>query len=225
MIKKNVNKHSADKLQLLYSKIIYIVLICFIFNILNLLHYNNYYLDVKFPLANLTRNMTFTKKKPNEKIIVMIFAGRKDFIEIGMKYLLFLLGKGKIDEIHFWLFIGDTYNFRYMNSISNLHKTSKYFNEYLEIYPKIIGNKVDLSIKGEGNAFILINDKIEIVIDAESEELKQNLTSQFKGEKLIFIDDIIDKNNYTIISLKFVKNNLIIQNKKKLLKSISTNEI
>ena len=146
MIKNNVNQLKSKYAQIFNSKIIYLQLIFFIFSTINLFICKNF-LEEKFPVANLTRNMTLAKKKPNEKIILMIFAGRREYIEIGMNYLLLLLEKGKIDEIHFWLFTKNKFNIYYINSISNLHKTSKYLDDYLEIHPKIIENKVELSLR------------------------------------------------------------------------------
>ena len=204
-------------------KIFFLTLITLVSISINLI-YPRDLLKGKFRHNNLTHNITFVKKKPNEKIIAIIFYGRKILVEILMKYLVFLMGKGKLDEIHFWYFTNRFYSLGYINSITNLHKTSKAFTDYTEIYPKITDNKVELSLKGDGNAFILINDKIEIIIDAD-EGIKRNLTSKFAGDKLIFIDNIVEKKRYVNISLKFMKNkDLIITSKNKILRKINTNE-
>ena len=222
MIKKRDQNYKQNKFEILYTKIVFLIIIAFLFVIIKFFQFRNFQ-EGKFPVINLTENMNLVKKKQNEKVVAMIFAGRKNYIEILMKYLLFLIEKGKLDEVHFWLFTDTVLNFGYISSISNLHKTSKVFTSYLQIYPEIIENKVELSLKGDGNAFILINNKIEIVIDAENEELKQNITLGFSGEKLIFIDNIINNKSYTNITLILTKNkDLIIESKNKILKKINT---
>ena len=71
------------------------------------------------------------------KIIAVIFAGRKKYLEILIRYLKKL---NKISEIHFWQFTKDKSAEEYLNSLSNLHKTNGNFSYYRNIYPVILEN-------------------------------------------------------------------------------------
>ena len=53
-------------------------------------------------------------EKNNNKIIVVIFAGRKKYLEILMIYLKYLYNINKIHEIHFWQFTKKKEDIRYM---------------------------------------------------------------------------------------------------------------
>ena len=104
--------------------------------------------------------------KINDKIIVVIFAGRKKYLQILLKYLNHLKKIKKIDEIHFWQFTNEKNDIEYIDSISNLHKTSRKFIEYKNIYPFIENNSFTIIIKSiNGKGIILINDKYELIIN------------------------------------------------------------
>jgi hypothetical protein len=81
-----------------------------------------------------------------------------------MFYLRTLLNQKKIDEIHFWQFTNNQEDIHYLESISNIHKSSSHFIEYREIFPKIYNQKFIIGIKStKGGAYVLINDKYEII--------------------------------------------------------------
>ena len=61
------------------------------------------------------------KSYEKNNVIVTIFAGRKKYLEILMKYLMYLKKNNKIHEIHFWQFTNDNYDIEYLDSISNIH--------------------------------------------------------------------------------------------------------
>ena len=81
-----------------------------------------------------------------------------------MPYLHKLQDDGKLTEIHFWQFTNNPSDIKYLDSISNLHKTSKNFDNYRTITPLIQNNEVELKIKAKNDAHILINDTYEIVL-------------------------------------------------------------
>lgn len=72
----------------------------------------------------------------------MVFAGRKKFISLLMHYLRNLLNNKKINENNFWLFKNKSEDINYLESISNIHKSSSQFTEYKEIFPKIFNKKL-----------------------------------------------------------------------------------
>ena len=123
----------------------------------------------------------------------MIFAGRKKYLQILLKYLNNLKKIKKIDEIHFWQFTNEKNEIEYIDSISNLHKTSRKFIEYKNIYQFIKNNSFTIIIKSiNGKGIILINDKYEIIIN------------------ICFID--INKLNDYINFIKAFKKNITIPN-------------
>ena len=86
-----------------------------------------------------------------------------------MFYLRTLLNQKKIDEIHFWQFTNKPEDIHYLESISNIHKSSSHFIEYREIFPKIYNQKFIIGIKPtKGGAYVLINDKYEIIFNKNS---------------------------------------------------------
>lgn len=55
---------------------------------------------------------------------------------------------------------------KYLESISNIHKTSSNFIEYREIFPEIIKNYFIIGLmSSNGGAYLLINNKYEIVFN------------------------------------------------------------
>lgn len=133
---------------------------------------NIYNITNKVDLENTTdsKNITTIKKLENKssknKTIVAIFAGRKRYLELLLKYLNVLKNNNRIEEIHFWQFTNDKKDEEYLNSVANLHKTTGAFNYFRSIYPLIENNEFNISIKQEkenGGAVLLINDKYEII--------------------------------------------------------------
>ena len=133
---------------------------------------NIYNITNKVDLENTTdsKNITTIKKLENKssknKTIVAIFAGRKRYLELLLKYLNVLKNNNRIEEIHFWQFTNDKKDEEYLNSVANLHKTTGAFNYFRSIYPLIENNEFNISIKQEkenGGAVLFINDKYEII--------------------------------------------------------------
>ena len=116
--------------------------------------------------TNNKSNIINNKPYKINKTIAVVFAGRKRYLELLIKYLMNLKNNNnKITEIHFWQFTNVKEDEEYLNSISNLHKTTGKFNYFRNIYPVIEKNSFNISIKQEkegGGAVLLINDKYEI---------------------------------------------------------------
>ena len=130
-----------------------------ILNVLLLLYFiNNFYFN--------SYSFEYNNSKNNNKIIAVILAGRKKYLKILMIYLNYLYKINKIHEIHFWQYTNNKTDVKYLESISNIHKTSSYFNEYREIFPEINENIFNIGIKSsKGGAYLLINNKYEIVFN------------------------------------------------------------
>ncbi len=107
---------------------------------------------------------TSESNKKDLHSVACIFAGREKYLSILMPYLYKLQNDGKLTEIHFWQFTNNPSDIAYLDSISNLHKTSKNFTKYRTITPLIENNEVELKIKAANDAHILINDTYEIVL-------------------------------------------------------------
>ncbi len=132
---------------------------------LNNFKYNKLSKSITISLLLLSLNILYNSKN-KDKIIVIIFAGRKKYIEILLKYLQYLKNNKKIDEIHFWQFTNQKDDVEYFNSISNIHKTSRNFLEYKNIYPLIENNTFIIKIKSvSGSGLLLINNMYELIIN------------------------------------------------------------
>ena len=147
----------------------------------------------------------YYNKLKNNKIIVMVFAGRKKYISILMFYLRTLLSKQKIHEIHFWQFTKNLEDVHYLESISNIHKSSSQFNEYREIFPKIHNKKFNIGIQStKGGSYILINDKYEIIFN-----LNKTIYSMFQNK---INNETIIKKSSKILKDKYLQYTFEINN-------------
>jgi hypothetical protein len=168
---------------------------------------------------NKSYNIDFFDKneKNNNRIIAVIFAGRKKYLEILMIYLNYLNKINKIHEIHFWQYTKKKGDVKYIESISNIHKTSSYFIEYRDIFPEIIKNYFIIGImSSNGGAYLLLNNKYEIIfnINNTNNTLFKNInTNEIKLSEGIKIPNYkylyykIEINNYTLL---IKKENLIL---------------
>ena len=158
------------------NKLIYlfILILSFLIFIIKNLFFNYYDIEYK-------------NTKNKDKIIAVIFAGRKKYLEILMIYLNYLYKINKIHEIHFWQYTKNETDVKYLESISNIHKTSSNFNEYREIFPEINKNIFTIGIKSsKGGAYLLINNKYEIIFNFNNTlytMFKNNITNEIKLSK------------------------------------------
>ena len=151
-------------------------------------------------------------EKNNNKIIVVIFAGRKKYLEILMIYLKYLYNINKINEIHFWQYTKKKEDIKYIESISNIHKTSSHFLEYREIFPEIIKNNFIIGImSSKGGAYLLLNNNYELVFNINGtnntlfKNINTNETELLEGIKIpnyTYLFYKIEINNFTLLIKK-----------------------
>ena len=180
---------------------LFILFLSFLIYAINYFYNKNYNLD-------LTKEI----RKNNNKIIAVIFAGRKKYLEILMIYLNYLYKINKIHEIHFWQYTKKIEDIIYLESISNIHKTSSYFLEYREIFPEIIDNYFIIGIMfSNGGAYLLLNNKYEIVFNINNtndilfKNLNTNETKLGEGKKILnykYSYYKIEINNFTLLIKK-----------------------
>ena len=167
-------------------------------------------------IYNKNYNINFPNEieKNNNKIIAVIFAGRKKYLEILMIYLNYLYKINKIHEIHFWQYTKNIQDIKYLESISNIHKTSSHFIEYREIFPEIFKNYFIIGImSSKSGAYLLLNNKYEIFFNINNilfKNIKTNETKLGEGMKIP---------NYTYLYFKIEINNftLLLKNENKIL--------
>ena len=80
-------------------------------------------------------------------IIVIIFAGRKKFLEYNLEYMRKLLKEKLINKVHLWLYTNNKNDTRYIKDNSNLYKTCGKHQLYSEIFTEIENNAFNISIK------------------------------------------------------------------------------
>ena len=145
------------------------------------------------------------------KIIVVIFAGRKKYLQIILVYLQYLKYNKKISEIHFWQFTNNKLDEDYLNSLSNLHKTNGKFSYYRNIYPIIYNNNyfiININFIKYG-AFILINDKYEIFFNFDDNiSVYLNISGVFHYKKQ---SKVFKKIKFLKYIIRIVNNYLIIE--------------
>ena len=161
---------------------------------------------------NYNRDFINKNGKNNNKIIAVIFAGRKKYLEILMIYLNYLYKINKIHEIHFWQYTKKKEDIKYLESISNIHKTSSNFLEYRDIFPEIIQNYFIIGImSSNGGAYLLLNNKYEIIFNINKtnntlfKNINTNETKLSKGKKIPnykYLYYKIEINNFTILIKK-----------------------
>jgi len=189
-----------------------------IFNFLFIL-FLSFLVYAKNNFYNKNYNIDFTNEieKNNNKIIAVIFAGRKKYLEILMNYLNYLYKINKIHEIHFWQYTKKKEDIKYIESLSNIHKTSSKFLEYRDIYPEIIKNYFIIGIKSSGGGgYLLLNNKYEIVFNIHKtnktlfKNINTNETKLSEGIKIPnykYLYYKIEINNFTLL---IKKENIII---------------
>jgi len=157
----------------------------------------------------------------NNKTIVVIFAGRKKYLEILILYLRNLKNNKKIDEIHFWQFTNTKIDTEYLETISNIHKTSSHFLEYRSIYPEIKNNSFTISVKSnKGGGSILINNIYEFIINLEKNFVN---FKKYNETKLNFFKNLTyECKEYNFI-IKIINYNIIFEESKKILFKFSIN--
>jgi hypothetical protein len=148
-----------------------------------------------------------------DNIIVVIFAGRQKYLEILMAYIQYLKFHKKISEIHFWQFTNSKSDEKYLESLSNLHKTNGHFSYYRNIYPVLYNNNyfiININFQKKG-AFILINDKYEIAFNIIN---NKDIIISLRTSKTIFYENqvgVYNKNIFLTYIIKITNYNLFIE--------------
>ena len=154
----------------------------------------------------------FNYDKKTNKVIAIIFAGRKKYLEILMIYLNYLYNNNKIHEIHFWQFTNNKIDVNYLESISNIHKTSSSFLEYRKIFPKIYNNKsFTIGIKStKGGACLLLNDKYEIIFNINNSNYSK-FKDILKNKTLKSLGLKIPNKEYLFYNIEIIEQILLIK--------------
>ena len=155
------------------------------------------------------------------KNILTVFAGRKQNLELLIKYLRKALELKILDEIHFWNYTRNSNDEEYLKTISNLKRTSsKYNNEYIQIFTPVIDNSFTFEITDSRDVYIKIKDtqqtiEYEIVLEDWKNNVKNVKSTISKNnselcnlsQNTINITDNFDKKSITIC---ICENNLIV---------------
>ena len=89
--------------------------------------------------------------------ILTIFSGRRDNIEVLIKYLKTALEYNIIDEVHFWNNTRNVNDENYIKSISNLKRTSSFGDgNYIRITPMITNNPNQTNKRANAKLFLKI---------------------------------------------------------------------
>ena len=91
------------------------------------------------------------------KNIVTIFSGRQHNLEILIKYLQMALDKNIIHEVHFWNNTRNIEDEKYIQSISNIKRTSS-LGRYQQINTPIINNSFTFTVDSINNLYIFMYD-------------------------------------------------------------------
>ena len=154
----------------------------------------------------------------SSKILVLILAGRKKYLEILMNYLYYLKHNNAISEIHFWQYTSDKNDEQYLESMSNIHKTTGKNSYYRNIYP-FIYKKYLFIIKiniNKDSACLMINEKYEIIFNIVNNSdinISLNISNNlYYGNQT----KVFNKKKYFKYFIKIISNHIIIQDQKSL---------
>jgi hypothetical protein len=152
--------------------------------------------------------------------ILTIFSGRKRSLEILLKYLKTALQLNIIDEVHFWNYTKNNSDQEYLQSISNLKRTSSLGSgNYILITPIISNNSFELDVKASNDIHIKMTNlktNYEIVLGGWENTfsvIRENNTTISGFESY----NIADPNTKINIKIKIENNILRIFKNKRLL--------
>lgn len=154
------------------------------------------------------------------KNILTVFAGRKQNLEILIKYLKKALELKILDEIHFWNYTRNSNDEEYLKTISNLKRTSKSNNEYIQIFTPVIDNSFTFETTDSHDVYIKIKDtqkniEYEIILEDFTNNLniiKSTITKNNSELCNLFqstIDNTVNFDKKTI-TIRIYENNLIV---------------
>ena len=93
--------------------------------------------------------------------IISVFAGRRDRLDVLMKYLRRALSLGIVDQIHLWNFCRKEEDVQHLKEIANLGRTSSHNYDYDKISPILLveGNVIEFALD------IICNNDIHVRIN------------------------------------------------------------
>lgn len=151
----------------------------------------------------------------NLNIIVMMFAGRKKYLEYNIKYLRKLLKEKIINEVHFWLYTKNINDTKYIKDNSNLYKTIRN-HKYNEIFTEIKENSFNISVKTNNSIFIKLNNKYEIILNNNSNNyIHVYENNQVKNKIYSNTSLNLSKTNFVNLKISIKNHSLIIENNNK----------
>ena len=155
------------------------------------------------------------------KNILTVFAGRKQNLELLIKYLKKALELKILDEIHFWNYTRNSNDEEYLKTISNLKRTSsKSNNEYIQIFTPVIDNSFTFEISDSHDVYIKIKDtqqniEYEIVLEDWNNNVKNVKSTIIKNNNELCTlsqNTINDTDNFEkkYITVGICEKNLIV---------------
>ena len=149
-------------------------------------------------------------------IIVIIFAGRKKYLEYNLEYMRKLLKDKLVNEVHLWLYTNNKSDTKYIKDNSNLYKTCGNHQNYNEIFTEIEENSFNISVKTDNIIFIKLNNIYEIILNNNDYNYIYTLKNNKIKNKFSFESSInFSKNYYVKLKISIKENSLIIENNNK----------
>ena len=142
-------------------------------------------------------------------VIVMIFAGRKKFLENNLKYIRKLLTNKLINEAHLWLYTKNKNDIDYIKENSNLYKTCGKNKSYNEIFTEIKENSFNITVKTNNIIFIKLNNIYEIILNNNSYNYINIYENNIIKNKISFNSSInFSETNFINLKISIKKNSL-----------------
>jgi len=133
-------------------------------------------------------------------IIVIIFAGRKKFLEYNLEYMTKLLKEKLINKVHLWLYTNNKEDTKYIKDNSNLYKTCGNHQNYNEIFTEIEENSFNISVKANNIIYIRLNNLYEIILSNNDYNFI-NIYENSKVKKKISFDSSINFSKKYFVNL------------------------
>ena len=146
-------------------------------------------------------------------IIVMMFVGRKKFLEYNLNYIKKLLANNLISEVHLWLYTKNENDTNYIKDNSNLYRTCGKNQNYNEIFTEIEENTFNISFKTNNNIFIKLNNIYEIILNNNTYNYINIYENNRIKNKISFNLSInFSEKNFINLKISIKDNSLFIQN-------------
>lgn len=149
-------------------------------------------------------------------IIVIIFAGRKKYLEYNLEYMRKLLKEKLINKVHLWLYTKKQNDIEYIKENSNLYKTCGNHQKYNEIFTEIEENSFNISVKTNNIIFVKINNLYEIILNNNDYNYLYIYDNNKVKNKISFDSSInFSKKYYVNLKISIKEHSLSIENNNK----------